>query len=90
EHGSMLDTSKHDIKLDEFADLVAAGVLATVGRAKQVAYPLIGRLQNAITDKMVEYEDRSVFNIGIDEIGIDAVLDNEDVFKYFEEYKDIR
>jgi hypothetical protein len=31
-----------------------------------------------------------VFNIGIDEIGIDAVLDNEDVFKYFEEYKDIR
>ncbi len=90
EHGSMLDTSKHDVKLDEFADLVAAGVLATVSRAKQVAYPLISRLQNAITDKMVEYEDRSVFNIGIDEIGIDAVLDNEDVFKYFEEYKDIR
>ena len=30
EHGSMLDTSKHDDKLDEFADLVAAGVLAPV------------------------------------------------------------
>ena len=90
EHGSILDTSKHDVKLDEFADLVSAGVLATVNRAKQVAYPLISRLQNAISEKMVEYQDRSVFNIGIDEIGIDAVLDNEDVFNYFSEYKDIR
>ena len=41
EHGSILDTSKHDVKLDEFADLVSAGVLATVNRAKPVAYPLI-------------------------------------------------
>lgn len=90
EHGSFLDTSKHDIKLDEFANLIATGVLATVSRAKSVAYPLINRLQQAITNKMVEYEDRSVFNIGIDEIGIDEILDNEDVYSYFSEYKDIR
>lgn len=88
--GAMLDTSTHDLKLDEFAGLVANGVLATVNRAKGVAYPLITRLQNAISNKLVEYEDRSVFNIGIDEIGVDAVLDNEEVFDYFSEYKDIR
>lgn len=90
EHGSLLDTSNHDVKLDEFAGLVSAGVLATVSRAKSVAYPLIARLQNAISTKLVEYEDRSVFNIGIDELGVDAVLDNEEVFDYFSEYKDIR
>lgn len=90
EHGSFLDTSNHDVKLDEFAGLIATGVLATVNRAKSVAYPLITRLQNAISQKMVEYEDRSVFNIGIDEVGIDVILDDESVYDYFAEYKDIR
>lgn len=90
DHGAMLDTSHHDVKLDDLAELVSTGVLATVNRAKGVAYPLISRLEDAITAKMVEYEDRSVFNIGIDEIGIDGILDNEEVFDYFSEYKEIR
>lgn len=90
EHGAMFDTSSHDIKVEDFANMVSQGVLATVARARSVVIPLISRLESAIGKKMEEYEDRSIANITIDEVGVDNVLDNEEVFNYFSDYKDIR
>lgn len=90
ENGAMFDTSSHDIKVEDFSEMVAQGVLATVNRARGIIIPLIGRLEDAIAKKMESYEDRNIANITIDEVGVDAVLDNEEVFNYFSEYKDIR
>ena len=90
ENGAMFDTSSHDINVEDFSQMVAQGVLATVTRARSVVIPLINRLENAIGKKMESYEDRSIANLTIDEVGVDNVLDNEEVYAYFSDYKDIR
>lgn len=89
EDTSLLDTSHHDIKLDEFADLVARGISATVHCAKAVVIPAIRRMEDAIVEGLKNYEDRNIANIGIDEIGLDSVLDNDQVFEYFSQYKSL-
>lgn len=88
--GAIYETSNHDVKIDDFSDMAAQGILATVGRARGVIVPLIGRLEDAIGRGMESYEDRNIANLTIDEVGVDAVLDNEEVFNYFSDYKAIR
>lgn len=89
EDTSLLDTSSHDLKLEEFSDLIAQGVTATIHCAKAVVIPAIKRIEDAISDRLKDYEDRNIANIGIDEIGLGAVLDNDQVFDYFAQYKDL-
>lgn len=86
---SLLDTSNHDIKMEEFSDLVARGVTATVHCARAIVIPAIKRMEDAIVEGLKNYEDRNIANIGIDEVGLDSVLDNDQVFDYFGEYKNL-
>lgn len=87
---ALMDCSKHDIKTEDFAALITTGVMATMAKAKGVAIPLIGRLENAVTEKMISYEDRCMSNIVIEQAGLDSILDCDEVFEYFSEYKDRR
>lgn len=89
EDTSLLDTSNHDIKMEEFSDLVAKGVVATVHCARAIVIPAIKRMEDAIVEGLKNYEDRNIANIGIDEVGLDSVLDNDQVFDYFAEYKNL-
>lgn len=90
EGGSIFDCSNHDLKTEEFAEMIKTGVLATVQKAKGIAIPLIKRLEDAIAAKLLSYEDRGINTIMIEEAGIDSVLDNEEVFEFFSEFKEIR
>lgn len=87
---SLHDCSQHDIKSEDFAAMIATGVLATVSKAKTVVVPFIKRLEDAIANKLLSYEDRCISNIVIEEVGIDSILDNEEVFDFFSEFKEIR
>lgn len=88
--GSVLDQSHHDVKMDEFSDLICTGVLATYAKARSVCIPAITRLETAIGELLHKHEDRSLANVGIDEVGIDEVLDNDEVFEYFSQYQNLR
>lgn len=89
EDTSLLDASKHDIKLEEFSDLIAKGVMVSAQRAKGVVIPAIARMEDAINERFKTYEDRNIANIAIDEVGLNQILDNEQVYDYFEQYKNL-
>ena len=90
ENTSVFDTSRHDVKIEEFSDLVAQGVTAEITRARGIVIPAIKRLEDAIGEGLKSYEDRSIANIGIDEVGLNGILDCEQVFDYFGQYKELR
>jgi len=87
EDTSLLDTSNHDVKLEEMCDLIAQGVMASMHQARAVIIPSIVRLEDAISAAFTTYEDRNLANVSIDEVGINQVLDNDQVYDYFAEYK---
>lgn len=90
DHGPLLDTSHHDVKVSDVSALIASGVLATVARVRTVAIPLIKRLEESVAEGLLGYENRGVQFIAIDEIGVGGVLDNDSVYDYFEEYSRVR
>ena len=84
---NLTDMSSHDRRIDEMATLIASGVSASISKAKLVVIPLIKRIEDTIDSALMKYEDRSVFNFGITEIGIHEVLDCDSIYEYFEQYK---
>lgn len=77
------DMSTHDFKLDELAEMVAVGVGATLTKVKSVIIPTITQLEKAAQESVVNYEDRSIGRIVIEEVGINEVVDSDEVYKYF-------
>lgn len=90
EDESVLETSNHDKKMDDFAKMAAQGVMVTVTRARQRVIPYISRIEDAINERFKNYEERSIGQIGIDQVGLCDILDNDQVFNFFKEYKDRR
>lgn len=90
EDQSVLETSNHDKKMDDFAKMAAQGVMVTVTRARQRVIPYISRIEDAINEKFNTYQERSIGQIGIDQIGLCEILDNEQVYSFFKQYANRR
>lgn len=89
-HGNTLDSSYYDMKIDELSDMIATGVTATVSKARTVCIPLINEVQDRVLKVVNEYSDNLITNIAIDEVGIGQILERDDVYDYFEEYKAVK
>lgn len=77
----------HDIKMDEISDLVSTAILAIVGKARGIVKPIVTEIEESLGQQMMSYEDRGLVNVAIDELGVHEVIDDDNVFDYFEEFK---
>lgn len=88
-HGHVLDRSFYDIKIDELSDMVATGLTATVSKARTICIPLINEMQDRVLGIVNSHHDNLITNIAINEVGVGQILERDDIFEYFEDYKKV-